>query len=212
MKFNRLVYTEARPSGGGGRSMTVDFELEEITVDSSGGGVRWCRIGTHERGAIDAKLHSSRPEDWAETYDAPVRADLDWTLRLSETGTGAQRPPAKWGSIGDGDRRESNFAPVGNRAENSSAPVGNRVETSSAPVGNQAKKRSAPVGNQVEKSSAPACADLDWTLRLFDGAALVKCSRGTNSFPPSAQWNAFCLLTDFCFTVTRRYGAPPEGR
>ena len=128
MKFNRLVYTEARPSGGGGRSMTVDFELEEITVDSSGGGVRWCRIGTHERGAIDAKLHSSRPEDWAETYDAPVRADFDWTLRL------------------------------------------------------------------------------------FDGAALVKCSRGTNSFPPAAQWNAFRLLTDFCFTVTRRYGTPPEGK
>ena len=127
MRFNRLVYTEARPANGIGRSMTVDFELEEITVDSSGGGVRWCRLGTHERSTVDAKLSSSRPEDWAERYAAPR---------------------------GDG---------------------------------------------------------LDWTLRLFDGAALVKTSRGRNGFPPADQWDAFRLLTDFCFTVTRRYGAPPEG-
>ena len=128
MRFNRLVYTEARPANGIDRSMTVDFELEEITVDSSGGGVRWCRLGTHERSTVDAKLSSSRPEDWAEKYAAP---------------------------LGDG---------------------------------------------------------LDWTLRLFDGAALVKTSRGTNGFPPADQWDAFRLLTDFCFTVTRRYGAPPETR
>ena len=128
MRFNRLVYTEARPANGIGRSMTVDFELEEITVDSSGGGVRWCRLGTHERSTVDAKLSSSRPEDWAERYAAPR---------------------------GDG---------------------------------------------------------LDWTLRLFDGAALVKTSRGRNGFPPADQWDAFRLLTDFCFTVTRRYGAPPETR
>ena len=127
MRFNRLVYTEARPANGIDRSMTVDFELEEITVDSSGGGVRWCRLGTHERSTVDAKLSSSRPEDWAERYAAPR---------------------------GDG---------------------------------------------------------LDWTLRLFDGAALVKTSRGRNGFPPADQWDAFRLLTDFCFTVTRRYGAPPEG-
>ena len=128
MSFNRLVYTEGRPAGGVGRSMTVDFELEEITVDSAGGGVRWCRLGTHERSTVDAKLSSSRPEDWAERYAAPR---------------------------GDG---------------------------------------------------------LDWTLRLFDGAALVKTSRGRNGFPPADQWDAFRLLTDFCFTVTRRYGAPPETR
>ena len=129
MKFDRLVYTEARPDDGGfARSMTVDFELEEITVDSAGGGVRWCRLGTHERSTVDAKLNSSHPEDWAEKYAAPR---------------------------GDG---------------------------------------------------------LDWTLRRFDGGALVKTSRGTNSFPPADQWNAFRLLTDFCFTVTRRYGALPEAR
>ena len=128
MRFNRLVYTEARPAGGIGRSMTVDFELGEITVDSAGGGVRWCRLGTHERSAVDAKLSSSRPEDWAESYCA---------------------------TPGDG---------------------------------------------------------VDWTLRLFDGAALVKTSCGTNGFPPAEQWNAFRILTDFCFTVTRRYGAPPEAR
>ena len=128
MRFNRLVYTERQPAGGIGRSMTLDFELEEITVDSAGGGVRWCRLGTHERSAVDAKLSSSRPEDWAERYAAPR---------------------------GDG---------------------------------------------------------LDWTLRLFDGAALVKTSRGTNGFPPADQWDAFRLLTDFCFTVTRRYGALPEAR
>ena len=126
MRFNRLVYTEARPANGIGRSMTVDFELEEITVDSAGGGVRWCRLGTHERSTVDAKLSSCRPEDWAERYVAPV------------------------------------------------------------------------------------CDGIDWTLRLFDGTALVKMSRGTNGFPPADQWNAFRLLTDFCFTVTRRYGTPPE--
>jgi len=129
MKFDRLVYTEARPDDGGfARSMTVDFELEEITVDSTGGGVRWCRLGTHERSAVDAKLSSSRPEDWADRYAAAVH---------------------------DG---------------------------------------------------------IDWTLRLFDGGALVKTSHGTNGFPPADQWDAFRLLTDFCFTVTRRYGALPEAR
>ena len=46
--------------------------------------------------------------------------------------------------------------------------------------------------------------------RLFDGAALVKTSHGTNGFPPADRWDAFRLLADFCFTVTRRYGAPPE--
>ena len=128
MRFNRLVYTETRPAGGIDRSMTVDFELEEITVNSAGGGVRWCRLGAHERSAVDAKLSSSRPEDWAEKYAA---------------------------TFGDG---------------------------------------------------------LDWALRLFDGAVLVKTSRGTNGFPPADQWDAFRLLTDFCFTVTRRYGSPPETR
>ena len=128
MKFSKLVYTETRPADGIGRSMTVDFELEEITVDSAGGGVRWCRLGTHERSAVDAKLSSSRPEEWAERYAAP---------------------------LGNG---------------------------------------------------------LDWTLRLFDGAALVKTSHGTNGFPPADRWDAFRLLADFCFTVTRRYGTPPEAR
>ena len=128
MKFSKLVYTETRPADGIGRSMTVDFELEEITVDSAGGGVRWCRLGTHERSAVDAKLSSSRLEEWAERYAAP---------------------------LGNG---------------------------------------------------------LDWTLRLFDGAALVKTSHGTNGFPPADRWDAFRLLADFCFTVTRRYGAPPEAR
>ena len=130
MKFDRLVYTEAWPGGGGfARSMTVDFELGEITVDSACGGVRWCRLGTHERSAVDAKLSSSRPEEWAERYAASVLRD-----------------------------------------------------------------------------------GIDWTLRLFDGGALVKTSRGTNGFPPADQWDAFRLLTDFCFTVTRRYGALPEAR
>ena len=164
MKFNRLVYTEARAADGGGRSMTVDFELEEITVDSSGGGVRWCRLGTHERSTVDAKLNSSRPENWADRYAAPLGDGLDWTLRLSDTGPEAQETPAAWSSGGTGDSAEQN----------------------------------ASLGD-----------DLAWTLRLFDGAELVKTSCGTNRFPPAEQWNAFRLLTDFCFTVTRRYGAPP---
>ena len=47
-------------------------------------------------------------------------------------------------------------------------------------------------------------------MRCERGIELEKTSRGTNGFPPADQWNAFRLLTDFCFTVTRRYGAPPE--
>ena len=171
MKFNRLVYMEARAADGGGRSMTVDFELEEITVDSSGGGVRWCRLGTHERSTVDAKLSSSRPEDWAERYVAPLGDSPDWTLRLSEEAAGAKE-------VKDGGRRLN------------SGSTGESTGTNE-------------VANEV---------DVDWTLRLFDGAVLVKTSCGTNGFPPADQWNAFRLLTDFCFTVTRRYGALPEAR
>ena len=47
-------------------------------------------------------------------------------------------------------------------------------------------------------------------MRCERGIELEKTSRGTNGFPPADQWNAFRLLTDFCFTVTRRYGTPPE--
>ena len=141
MRFSRLVYTERRPAERGGRSITVDFELEEITVEGGGGGVRWCRLGRHERATVDAKLNSSRPESWAETYDA-------------RGGIGGER---------DARRNE-------------------------------------------EKTAG----GVDWTLRLFDGAALVKSSHGTDRFPPGELWNAFRILTEFCFTVTRRYGAPPE--
>ena len=168
MKFNRLVYTEARPTDGGvARSMTVDFELEEITVDSSGGGVRWCRLGTHERSTVDAKLSSSRPEDWADRYAAPLSDGFDWALSSNEANA-----EAKGKSPGLNAHSDS-----------------------------PARRIDARNPNEV-----------DWTLRLFDGAALVKTSCGTNGFPPADQWNAFRLLTDFCFTVTRRYGAPPEAR
>lgn len=169
MRFNRLVYTEARPANGIDRSMTVDFELEEITVVSPGGGVRWCRLGTHERSAVDAKLSSSRPEDWAEKYAAPLGDGLDWTLRLSEG-------DAEGKEVKDGGLRLNSSCPVKCAGRNE-------------------------VANEVS---------VDWTLRLFDGTVLVKTSRGANAFPPADQWDAFRLLTDFCFTVTRRYGAPPQ--
>ena len=124
--------------------MTVDFELEEITVEGDGG-VKWCRLGTHERATVDAKLNSSRLESWADTYDARGRNAGERDLRVSE-------------------------------AE-----------------------------DEVKNEKR-----VDWTLRLFDGAAQVKSSRGYDRFPPGEQWNAFRLLTEFCFSVTRRYGAPPE--
>ena len=165
MRFNRLVYTEARPADGGGRSMTVDFELEEITVVSPGGGVRWCRLGAHERSAVDAKLSSSRPENWAEKYTATLGNGTDWTLRLSKENAEAKEHSPDLNAQSD----------------------------------SPAWRNDAPKANQV-----------DWTLRLFDGAELVKTSCGTNGFPPADQWNAFRLLADFCFTVTRRCGAPPE--
>ena len=171
MRFNRLVYTEGRSAGGGGRSMTVDFELEEITVDSAGGGVRWCRLGAHERSAVDAKLSSSRPEDWAERYAAPRGDGLDWTLRLFDGAAGAK-------GVKDGDKGLN----------------------------------SGCTGECTDTNEPANKGGVDWTLRLFDGAALVKTSCGTNCFPPADQWNAFRLLTDFCFTVTRRYGSPPEER
>ena len=94
---------------------------------------------------VQAKLNSSRPESWADTYDARCRNAGERDLRVSE-------------------------------AE-----------------------------DEVKNEKG-----VDWTLRLFDGAAQVKSSRGTDRFPPGEQWNAFRLLTEFCFSVTRRYGAPPE--
>ena len=128
MRFNRLVYTESRPACGIDRSMTVDFELEEITVDSSGGGVRWCRLGTHERSTVEEKLNASRPDEWAEDY--------------------------------------------------------------------------------VE----PATDGVSWDLKLFRGRELVGSSGGRSGFPPREQWDAFRILADFCFAVTRRYGkyTPPQ--
>ena len=151
----------------GGRSLTVDFELEEITVEG-GGGVRWCRLGTHERATVDAKLNSSRPDCWAETYDAG-------------------------GGEGDDGERESR---------------GNE-ESATVKVQNERWDSESFLEHTGTNETANG-AEVDWTLRLFDGPALVKTSRGTNRFPPGDQWNAFRLLTDFCFTVTRRYGAPPE--
>ena len=46
--------------------------------------VKWCRIGSRERSTIEAKLNTSRPEEWAENYFEPVMDGMMWDLKLFE--------------------------------------------------------------------------------------------------------------------------------
>ena len=67
-----------------GKTITIDFAMNEIIVDSFVEGVKWCRIGSRERSTIEAKLNTSRPEEWAENYFEPVMDGMMWDLKLFE--------------------------------------------------------------------------------------------------------------------------------
>lgn len=84
MNYSKLVFHENSWPDISGRTITIDFDLNEIIVDSLIEGVKWCRIGPRERSAIDAKLNTVRPEEWAESYIEPVMDGFSWNLRLFE--------------------------------------------------------------------------------------------------------------------------------
>ena len=128
MNYDKLVFHEKARPDALGRTITIDFGMNEIVVDSMIEGIKWCRIGPRERAAIEAKLNIGRPDEWAEDCFEPL-------------------------------------------------PDGSR-----------------------------------WDLKLFEGAGLVRESRGCNGYPPRDQWQAIRSLVDFCSAVTRRYGEyrPPK--
>lgn len=65
MNFNKLTYHESVwPDFG--KTITIDFAMNEIIVDSFPEGIKWCRIGSRERSTIEAKLNTSNPE--AQVY------------------------------------------------------------------------------------------------------------------------------------------------
>lgn len=82
MNYSKLVFHENSWPDISGRTITIDFDLNEIIVDSLIEGVKWCRIGPRERSAIDAKLNTVRPEEWAESYIEPVMDGFSWNLRI----------------------------------------------------------------------------------------------------------------------------------
>ena len=84
MKYDKLVFRENSWPDPTGKTITIDFDLNEIFVDSLIEGVKWCRIGSRERSTIEAKLNASRPDEWAESYTEPVMDGFRWNLRLFE--------------------------------------------------------------------------------------------------------------------------------
>ena len=84
MKYTKLVFRENSRQDALGRSITIDFDMNEIFVDSMVEGIKWCRIGSRERSTIEAKLNASRPDEWAEKYFEPVLDGSCWNLKLFE--------------------------------------------------------------------------------------------------------------------------------
>ena len=83
MNSSKLIYREcAWPDFG--KVITIDFSMREIIVDSFPEGIKWCRIGSRERATIEAKLNTSRPDEWAEDYFEPVLEGMSWDLKLFE--------------------------------------------------------------------------------------------------------------------------------
>ena len=66
MNYDKLVFYESAWPDVLGRTVTIDFGMNEIVVDSMIEGIKWCRIGSRERAAIEAKLNIGRPDEWAE--------------------------------------------------------------------------------------------------------------------------------------------------
>ncbi len=106
MKFNKLTYRESVwPDFG--KTITIDFAMNEIIVDSFLEGIKWCRIGDRERSTIEAKLNTSRPEEWAENYFEPVMDGMMWDLKLFEgsdlvkesSGSNGYPPNEQWQAL-----------------------------------------------------------------------------------------------------------------
>lgn len=84
MNYTKLVFHENTWPDPFGRTITIDFDINEIIVDSMIEGVKWCRIGSRERSTIVAKLNTGRPDEWAEDYSEPVPDGSCWNLKLFE--------------------------------------------------------------------------------------------------------------------------------
>lgn len=82
MNYNKLIFREKSRSDISGQTVTIDFGMNEIIVDSLNEGVKWCRIGSRERSTIEAKLSTGRPDEWAEDYCDPVPDGFSWNLKL----------------------------------------------------------------------------------------------------------------------------------
>ena len=107
MKYSKLVFCENAWPDILGKTVTIDFDLKEIVVDSIVEGVKWCRIGARERSTIEAKLNSGRPDEWAADYFEPVLDGSCWNLKLFEgcklvkesNGCNGYPPRDQWGAI-----------------------------------------------------------------------------------------------------------------
>ena len=84
MNYNKLVFQENTWPDVPGKTITIDFGMNEIIVDSMIEGIKWCRIGSRERSTIEAKLNTSRPDEWAQDYFEPVPDGMSWDLKLFE--------------------------------------------------------------------------------------------------------------------------------
>ena len=84
MNYNKLIFQENMSPDPLGKTITIDFGMNEIIVDSMIEGIKWCRIGSRERSAIEAKLNASRPDEWADDYFEPVLDGSCWNLKLYE--------------------------------------------------------------------------------------------------------------------------------
>ena len=86
MNYNKLIFHENTWPDAQGKTVTIDFGMNEIIVDSMIEGVKWCRIGSRERSTIEAKLNIGRPEEWAKDYFEPVLDGSCWNLKLFKGG------------------------------------------------------------------------------------------------------------------------------
>ena len=84
MNYTKLVFQENTWPDTLGKTITIDFGMNEIIVDSMIEGIKWCRIGSRERSTSEAKLNTGRPDEWAEDYFEPVLDGSCWTLKLFE--------------------------------------------------------------------------------------------------------------------------------
>ena len=82
MNYSKLVFHESAWPGTPGRTIMIDFDLNEIVVDSMAGGVKWSHIGARERSTIEAKLDAGRPDEWAERFTGSAMDGSCWNLRM----------------------------------------------------------------------------------------------------------------------------------